>query len=143
MKTFNRYLIFFVIVAVGLVVSWGQIGKRTGQAMDNLQAELLTTEDECRPLVAPCAAYGLQQALVLGPHAVGFMLKYQSASDASAEVSANYLTKKNAVTQETVLIKHISKNTWTIARPSAQHPAYRLRIYVETPDTKGMTEFDI
>lgn len=142
MKAFNRYLIFFIIVAVGLVFSWGQVGKRTGQAMDNLQAELLTPEAGCQPSNAPCAAFGKQQALVLGPHQNGFMLKYQSTSDVSAEVQAEYISKENAVTPEAVLITHLAKNSWLIAKPSGNYPAIRLRIHIVAANAKGITEFD-
>lgn len=67
MGSWNRVWIFFVIVAVGLVLSWGQIGRKAEQRLGADPSRLLQTESPCQPRRAPCAATGAAFALVLGP----------------------------------------------------------------------------
>jgi hypothetical protein len=65
--SWNRVWIFFVIVAVGLVLSWGQVGRKAEQRLGADPSRLLQTESPCQPQHAPCAASGAAFALVLGP----------------------------------------------------------------------------
>jgi len=60
----NAIWIFFVIVAVGLVLSWAQLGHKAefGDAADPFS--LLVAEPGCDLNRAPCAAYGTKLALV-------------------------------------------------------------------------------
>lgn len=64
MANWHRLWIFFVIVALGLVLSWSLIGHKTGRME---VGAILATETPCRPYQAPCAAFGSEMALVLGP----------------------------------------------------------------------------
>jgi hypothetical protein len=63
----GRYWLFFVIVAVGLALSWGQVGRKTHQVLSEAPTALLSTEADCRPARAPCAAMGGRHAIVVGP----------------------------------------------------------------------------
>ncbi len=83
MGPWNRIWILFVIVAVGLVLSWGQVGRKAGQRLQAEPGPLLRTESPCRPWQAPCAAIGAEVALVLGPAgARRLLLKYVGAAPA-------------------------------------------------------------
>ena len=71
----GRYWILFVIVAVGLALSWGQVGRKTHQALESEPVLLLVTETPCTPMASPCAAVGRDRALVLGPDGQGLRLR--------------------------------------------------------------------
>ena len=75
MRREGRYWLFFVIVAVGLVLSWGQIGRKTHRVLGADPIQLLATEQPCSPATAPCAALGGDRALVLGPGSAGLRLR--------------------------------------------------------------------
>ena len=71
MRRMDWIWIFFVIVAVGLVLSWGRTGQRLQKDPDVAAVlsvdRILEAESPCRPFKAPCAALGQDLALVLGP----------------------------------------------------------------------------
>ena len=76
MSQLARYWIFFVIVAVGLVLSWGQVGVKTQRTLASLPPmNLLSTESPCRPSEAPCAATSMDRAVVLGPARQGLAVR--------------------------------------------------------------------
>ena len=75
MRAQARYWILFVIVAVGLALSWGQVGRKTQRAMESEPVVYLVTEQPCRPVVSPCAATGTDRALVLGPDRGGMRIR--------------------------------------------------------------------
>jgi len=63
----HSYWLFFVIVAVGLTLSWGQVSRKVEKVLDDEQVIVLETESACQPLRLPCAALASDRALVLGP----------------------------------------------------------------------------
>lgn len=71
----GRYWIFFVIVAVGLALSWGQVGNKTQRVLLEEPIMYLRAEADCRPRVEPCAALGSDRALVLGPADTGLIAR--------------------------------------------------------------------
>ncbi len=71
----GRYWIFFVIVAVGLALSWAQVGRKARQALESEPVLLLVTEVPCTPMASPCAAIGRDRALVLGPDEQGLRIR--------------------------------------------------------------------
>jgi hypothetical protein len=75
MQGYARYWIFFVIVALGLVLSWGQVGRKTREVMAEQDVIYLQNETPCRPRHQPCAAVAADRALVLGPDGEGFRLR--------------------------------------------------------------------
>ena len=75
MSRTGRYWLFFVIVAVGLALSWGQIGRKTQRVLQDDPVVYLQTEGDCRPRVAPCAAVGSDRAVVLGPGDAGLLAR--------------------------------------------------------------------
>lgn len=62
---FNRYLIFYIILGLGLVASWTLVGRRA-QIAPNVGMHIMSVDQTCRPLRAPCGAYAKGFALVLG-----------------------------------------------------------------------------
>ena len=67
MRGYGRYWIFFVIVAVGLTLSWGQVGRKTQRVLEGQRVVVLTPEADCSPLLRPCAATAADRAIVVGP----------------------------------------------------------------------------
>ena len=80
----GRYWIFFVIVAVGLVLSWGQVGRKTEHELRERPVDFLSVESGCDPMHAPCAAYAGERAMVLGPEQGGLLLKLAGIDPAEA-----------------------------------------------------------
>ncbi|WP_043107118.1 hypothetical protein [endosymbiont of unidentified scaly snail isolate Monju] len=70
----NRYLFFYIILGLGLVTSWTLVGKRARIAPD-LGVRIMSVDETCRPLLAPCGAYAQHFALVLGPVGDGHTLR--------------------------------------------------------------------
>lgn len=67
--------LIFVIVAVGLALSWGQVGRKTERVMAETPVHMLQAEDGCNPAELPCAALGRDRAMVLGPGSRGMLLR--------------------------------------------------------------------
>ena len=83
MSRLGRYWIFFVIVAVGLALRWGQIGRKTPQVLRDDPVIYLQTEKDCRPNAAPCAALGSDRAVVLGPAKSGLLARTTGLDEAA------------------------------------------------------------
>ncbi|NNJ90975.1 MAG: hypothetical protein HKP55_04815, partial [Gammaproteobacteria bacterium] len=66
-KRWNKVWYFFMLVAAGLILSWGQVGQRYKQKenIDTREYLLLRTESDCNLAVAPCAAYAPDYAIVV------------------------------------------------------------------------------
>lgn len=90
MTRIGRYWIFFVIVAVGLALSWAQVGNKTRRMLLDEPLVYLNTDADCRPRVAPCAAVGGDRALVLGPGQTGLIAR-RTGLDANDLVSAEVI----------------------------------------------------
>lgn len=75
MTRLGSFWLFFAIVAVGLVLSWGQVGHRTDRVLQAESVVYLVNEKGCRPAEEPCAAVARDRALVLGPAVQGLALK--------------------------------------------------------------------
>jgi hypothetical protein len=95
MTRLGRYWLFFVIVAVGLALSWGQVGRKTERALSEDPVFFLSTEADCLVSRLPCAAVAGDRALVLGPATGGLRLE-QTGFDAAAisMVEARLLTEQ-------------------------------------------------
>lgn len=127
MRRIDWIWIFFVIVAVGLVLSWG----RTGQRLQNepvvtgaLSADrILEPESPCRPLEAPCAALGRDLALVLGPVAEGDDLLALRLVVAGTDIDAeppevDWQAEGDAFTpQRRLASRRLKETEWLIALP--------------------------
>ena len=75
MSRLGRYWILFVIVAVGLALSWDQVGRKAQRTLQETPVVFLATEPDCRARQAPCAAIGADRALVLGPDRGGLRIR--------------------------------------------------------------------
>lgn len=66
MKRFNRYLMFYLILGIGLAIAWTQVGRRM-QLAPNTGLRVMSIDEHCVPQESPCAAYAKAFALILGP----------------------------------------------------------------------------
>ena len=136
MNRTNRYLMFYAILAVGLAISWSQVGRRTQVSPEVSDIRVLATEDNCRPLQAPCAAYAGNFALVLGPHADGLRLVGQGLP-AAATLSVQHLDG-NGVRQTPPLLQALGDSQWLISSLPARG---RLRVNLLQQQAQWVAEF--
>ena len=75
MSRLGRYWLFFVIVAVGLALSWDLVGRKAQRTLTETPVVYLATEPDCGASRLPCAALAADRALVLGPEGTGLRLR--------------------------------------------------------------------
>lgn len=139
MRRIDWIWVFFVIIAVGLVLSWGRTGQRLVQdrppAADRVDTEqLLATESPCRPLFSPCAAIGDDLAIVLGPVrgqadlvAVELVADTPDRLDTAPEVDWQPVDDDTAPALR-LAPRALSPSRWVVALPQSAAPAPRLSV---------------
>jgi hypothetical protein len=95
----GRYWLFFVIVAVGLALSWGQVGRKTQRALEATPVTYLDVEANCLANLRPCAAVAGDHALVLGPVDQGLLLK-QTGFDPETIASVEVMLAASEIEQD-------------------------------------------
>lgn len=70
MRRFNRYLMIYLILGIGLAIAWTQVG-RGPRLAPNTGLRVMSVDEHCQPRRAPCAAYAEAFALVAGPDPEG------------------------------------------------------------------------
>ena len=133
MGSWNRIWIFFVIVAVGLVLSWGQVGKKVQVSLLEDATEPLFTEPDCQPLLLPCAATGRELGLVLGPMSGARLLLKATSVDARLE--GVFLETRAARSAVRLLpVVELGGGEWQVDLPTKRDPkASDLRVRFATP----------
>jgi hypothetical protein len=122
-----KYWIFFVIVAVGLALSWGQIGRKAERALTSAPVVFLTTEQPCRPREAPCAALASDRALVLGPVAPGLGIRQTGlAVPAVSRVEAIALSADGS--QIDSYLPALGDEVWRLPELPAEVAVLRVRV---------------
>jgi hypothetical protein len=136
----GRYWLFFVIVAVGLALSWGQVGRKAHRVLSENPTVLLQTERPCQPSAAPCAAMGASHAIVMGPAAPGWRIVSDGFDTATViDVLASMLDANGAVARQLTLDAGASE--WRVAPmpPDIE----RLRIQISTNNVAVVAEFPL
>ena len=127
MSRLGRYWLFFVIVAVGLALSWGQVGVKTRRALAEEPVVYLAVESACFADRQPCAAIAGDHALVLGPMPGGFRLKQTGYEDGGIiRVEASALDDTASETR--VLAVGREAAAWSILTPVDRIAAVRVRV---------------
>lgn len=140
MTATGRYWIFFVIVAVGLALSWGQVGRKTHRVLGEQPVEWLPVEAGCAPMLSPCAAMAGTRAMVLGPARGGLALKLLGLDERSVlAVEASLMDAGGSVLQERTL--QPSAAGWQLGLEDTS--AARLRITVVGPRLNSVAEFPL
>lgn len=138
MGSWNRIWIFFVIVAVGLVLSWGQVGKKTQLKLASDTSELLETDRECRPLTAPCAATGVSMGVVLGPGGADWLELASTSPVTEIDAVATVLRAGN---KQPVKLGHaqLSRTRWRISLSARQRrESSEIRIWMAPPKVSAV-----
>ena len=139
MKRFNRYLVFYLILGIGLAVAWTQVGRRP-QLQRDTSLRVMSIDENCRPRTAPCAAYAHDFALIAGPGGVGGELELVGEKlPAGARLQLVQLDEK-AQELPTPLLRAMPHNRWRV-RPVAQ-PG-RLRVNISAGGLQWIAEFPL
>ena len=127
MSRLGRYWIFFVIVAVGLALSWGQVGRKAQRALEASPVVFLATEPGCRARIAPCAAVASDRALVLGPDSDGLRLRQAGlAATAIVRVEVVFLAADGSELGDRVLVS--APDGWRIKGLTQDARSLRVRV---------------
>jgi hypothetical protein len=139
MKRFNRYLLFYLILGIGLAIAWTQVGRRARLA-PNTGLRVMGVDEHCRPQSRPCAAYAHAFALVLGPNAgqPGLLLKGEKLP-ADARLDLVQLDV-HALALDKPLLKPLPGGRWLIG---PVHRSGRLRINVSAGQSQWIAEFPL
>lgn len=123
----GRYWLFFVIVAVGLALSWGLVGRKTETTLLERPVVYLDVEAGCQPRLRPCAAWGRDRALILGPAGEGLQARQTGLDDRDfAAVEALLL---DADDKEVKRIRHAPSDTdWRLDDIPADARTVRYRV---------------
>lgn len=133
----NRYLMFYLIVAVGLAVSWMQLGRNTLVKPDH-DLSLMQLDDDCRPWQAPCAAYADEFALILGPDSGAALQLRGQKLPAEAEMHFQHFDAGKE--QETPEVEQFSALHWRL--PSLPELG-RLRVSILWQKLQWTAEFPL
>ena len=133
----GRYWIFFVIVAVGLVLSWGQIGRKAESRLESTPVVLLATEAGCHLARAPCAAYGEGLAMVARWDARAATIEVRLVGLDPQEVSAARVQVPGR-DGELPLAWRVAGSGWAGRLPAAGSP---LSVVLETGRRRLVAEF--
>jgi hypothetical protein len=127
MTRLGKYWIFFVIVAVGLTLSWTQIGRKTQRLFENEPIIFLTTELSCHVTEAPCAALAADRAVVVGPAPTGLLVRQTGLSpEKIARMEAVFFSADGDETGRQLLAR--SAAAWPVAAVPTGSTLLRLRI---------------
>ncbi len=123
----GRYWLFFVIIAVGLALSWGQTGRKTQQVLESSPLTYLVAEKPCRPWRQPCAAVAGDRALVLGPADKGLMFK-QAGFAPSDRISVEALVLDENGGQQAIIVLPAGDDAWRLPDVPQAGGLLRLRM---------------
>ncbi len=139
MKRFNRYLLFYLILGIGLAIAWTQVGRHARLA-PNTGMRVMSVDERCNPQQAPCAAYAHAFALVLGPNpdGPGLLLKGEKLP-ADARLDLLQLDV-HALELPRPLLKPLPGRRWLI---SPTHQSGRLRINLSSGKSQWIAEFPL
>jgi hypothetical protein len=134
----SGYWLIFVIVAVGLVLSWGQIGRKAERVMAETPVQMLYVEEDCRPRLAPCAALGRDRALVLGPGTGGLILRATGVTLPAGEIE---VLARSVRGDETALVPLDTGDAWALDRLPPDVVMLRVSLHLE--DGVTVAEFPL
>lgn len=141
MSGLGRYWLFFVIVAVGLALSWGQVGRKTQGVLQVEPVTYLKSEVGCVANQVPCAAVSADHAIVLGPSSRGLLLKQTGFDQAEVvSVEATAFSEDDAPASSMLPVGFLLDG-WSVAAPPQS--ATTVRIRMATPERISVAEFPL
>jgi hypothetical protein len=139
-RRWNKVWYFFMLVAAGLILSWGQVGQRYRQKenIDTREYLLLRTEKECYLDVAPCAAYAPDYAMVVnlqdkkGWHTIEVKTVGERLSMESM-VKITFEPESSLYETETLPVRFKEPDSWVsfVQLPDLSKTVWKLRVSIE------------
>ncbi len=145
-KRWNKIWYFFMLVAAGLILSWGQVGQRYKQKenFDTREYLLLRTEQDCNLAIAPCAAYAPDYAIVvnLQDNKDWYTVEVKTAAEKlslESIVKMTFEPESSLYDTEILPVRFREPDSWVsfIQLPDQTKTVWTLRISIER-DTKVM-----
>jgi hypothetical protein len=151
-RRWNKVWYFFMLVAAGLILSWGQVGQRYKQKenIDTREYLLLRTEDDCNLSTAPCAAYAPDFAMVVNlkdnkdwytieVKTVGEKLSLESI------VRMSFEPESSLYETEVLPVRFKEPDGWVsfVQLPDNSDTVWRLRVSVERGNKVMVADFSL
>ncbi len=151
-KRWNKVWYFFMLVAAGLILSWGQVGQRYKQKenFDTREYLLLRTEQDCHLEMAPCAAYAPDYAIVLNlennnnwytaeVRTVGETLNRESV------VRMTFEPESSLYETETLPLRFKEPHSWVsyIQLPDQSKTVWTMRVSIERDNQVMVADFPL
>jgi len=139
-KRWNKLWYFFMLVAAGLILSWGQVGQRYKQKedFDTREYLLLRTEQDCNLAVAPCAAYAPDYAIVvnLQDNRDWYTVEVKTAAEKlglDSIVKMTFEPESSLYETEMLPVRFRDPDSWVsfIQLPDQKKTVWKLRISIE------------
>lgn len=141
-----------MLMAAGLILSWGQVGQRykQNQPVDDREYLLLRTEKDCDLSQAPCAAFAPDYAIVvklemnkgwerLLVRSAGQPLTHESIVKLSFEPESSLYQTEN------LPIRYIESDTWIsdMQLPRNNKTVWKLRVMVERGEQVMVADYPV
>ena len=149
-KRWNKVWYFFMLVAAGLILSWGQVGQRYKQSekIDTREYLLLRTEQGCKLGMAPCAAYAPDYAIVvnLQDNKGWYTVEVKTAGEKLAldsVVKVTFEPESSLYDAETLPVRFKEPDSWVsfIQLPDQTKTIWKLRVSVERGEKVMVAEY--
>ena len=151
-KRWNKAWYFFMLVAAGLILSWGQVGQRYKQTapVDTREYLLLRTEPDCDLLAGPCAAFAPDYAIVikLERHAGWQTLYVRTANESLSEQSLLKLSfepESSLYEPEVLPVRFKQPDTWysDMQLPRNDKTIWKLRVKIERGEKVMVADYPV
>lgn len=151
-RRWNKAWYFFMLVAAGLILSWGQVGQKFKQDVkkDTREYLLLRTEKECDLLIAPCAAFAPDYAIVvkLEQNAGWQTVFIRTAGEklsAQSLVSLSFEPESSLYETEMLPIRFKQPDTWfsDVKFPGNDKTTWKLRVKIERGNKVMVADYPV
>lgn len=141
-----------MLIAAGLILSWGQVGQRykNNQPVDDREYLLLRTEKDCDLLKAPCAAFAPDYAIVVKleinkgwerilVRSAGQPLSHESIIKLSFEPESSLYHVEN------LPIRFNEPDTWSsdMQLPRNHKTLWKLRVMIELDEKVMVADYPV
>ena len=141
-----------MLMAAGLILSWGQVGQRykNNQPVDDREYLLLRTEKDCDLLKAPCAAFAPDYAIVVKleinkgwerilVRSAGQPLSHESIVKLSFEPESSMYQVEN------LPIRFSEPDTWSsdMQLPRNYKTVWKLRVKIERGEKVMVADYPV
>ena len=151
-RRWNKSWYFFLLVAAGLILSWGQVGNRYKQTTKEVHREylLLRTETDCNIAQAPCAAFAPDYAIVVklekntGWQTIHVRTAGESLSE-NSRLDLSFEPQSSLYETEPLPIRFRQPDTWysDVQLPLNDKTIWKLRVKIERGEKVMVADFPV